>query len=119
MHIHGPDDEAAMRGLFEAREHVIDLARLDAENDESSEPPLQYPDLLDDYRTAYADRCIDLLEDMVDSAIPEGRTLYCPRGCNQMFSTAARDECGVCGQTMLPENEDQYYCSLIVAGQCL
>ncbi|MBW8833450.1 MAG: hypothetical protein JF606_29575, partial [Burkholderiales bacterium] len=48
MHIHGFHDEAAAHGLFEAHKFVVDLARFDAENDESTEPPLQYPDLLDD-----------------------------------------------------------------------
>lgn len=49
---------------------------------------------------------------------PNGHTLYCPRGCNQITTTSGYDECGACGSVMRPNIEDAYYDSLAQAGQC-
>lgn len=50
---------------------------------------------------------------------PDGHTLFCPRGCNQLRTTDGYAECGACGSVMGPEQEDQYYDGLIAAGQCM
>ena len=47
------------------------------------------------------------------------QTLYCPRGCQQLLSTAGWDECGACGSIMTPDAEDDYYNRLIAVGQCM
>lgn len=50
---------------------------------------------------------------------PVERHLYCPGGHNVVFTKSGYDECGACGQIMTEAAEDQYYGSLIRAGQCM
>lgn len=50
---------------------------------------------------------------------PNGHTLFCPRGCNQLHTTDGYAECGACGVVMTPDHEDMYYDGLIAAGQCM
>lgn len=50
---------------------------------------------------------------------PVERALYCPGGHNVVFTKSGYDECAGCGQIMTEAAEDQYYNSLIRAGQCM
>ena len=50
---------------------------------------------------------------------PVERNLYCPGGHNVVFTKLGYEECGACGQIMSEDAEDQYYGSLIRAGQCM
>ena len=72
------------------------------------------------WREGQADRHgRDAIEANAASDIPDVHILYCPRGCNQVWTTRGSDECGGCGQVMRPGCEDAYYESLVQAGQCL
>lgn len=81
--------------------------------------PFSDPDLAAQYLHAKRFKQEELDIEAVWPSNPAGHTLYCPRGCNQVHTTAGHDECAACGAVMTPENEESYHDGLIAAGQCM
>lgn len=81
--------------------------------------PFSDLDLAWQYEHALRFKTEELAMEQAHPSNPNGHTLYCPRGCNQLHTTAGYDECGACGALMTPMNEDQYYDGLCAAGQCM
>lgn len=57
------------------------------------------------------------MEDEIESA-QHARWIYCPRGCNALF-TAGEDECGTCGALMSEDALEDYEAGLIAVGQLM
>lgn len=109
--------------IASAIDHAEAVAAIDASADN---PPARWPfrqePWLDHWYTRYYNVLVE--QQYWEQAYPDnpdGHTLYCPRGCNQLSTTAGYDECGACGSVMRagPEAEEDYYNSLIAAGQCM
>ena len=105
---------------FEAWHAARELGYNDPEREQAPIMLVDEPFLLLAWREGQADRheC-DAIDVNALSVNPDGHALYCPRGCNQDWTTRGSDECAACGQVMRPGYEDAYHVSLIQAGQCL
>lgn len=119
-----PGEEGVESAYFEA----IALARKVGERDAQFEYqmdraslrlPFSDVDLACAYQHAY-EECMDEL--WMDESYPRkasGHMLYCPRGCNTLFSAAGYDECAACGALMTPHCEEAFSDALERAGQLM
>lgn len=111
------------RHIWEAVDHAEAVAAIDARADAApGRWPFQLEPWLDDPYTSYYNELIEQQEwqrSYPDN--PRGHTLYCPRGCNQLFTKSGYEECGACGSVMRPgdDAEEDYYDGLIAAGHCM
>jgi hypothetical protein len=118
-----PFDPWADNHIWNAIDHAEAVAAIDARADEPpARWPFQHEPWLDQPYTRYYNALVE--QQYWQQAYPDnpaGHTLYCPRGCNQLSTTAGYDECGACGSIMRPGRaaEENYYESLIAAGQCM
>ena len=112
-------DEPHERKVLDACAHAEAVAVVDAEAGEVSCNPFSDSVLRECYQRALDVWLEAIFWRSAYPANPAGHTLYCSRGCNQLWTTAGFDECGACGQVMSPANEEAYYQRLIAAGQCL
>jgi hypothetical protein len=108
--------------VWDAIGHAEAVAAIDAAADvPPARRPFPHEPWLDQPYSDYYDVAIEQQYwQQVYPDNPDGHTLYCPRGCNQLWTTAGYDECGACGSIMRPgaDVEGSYYDSLVVAGHC-